>query len=431
MMATRNENQIELKTYQDMLEELKILFPEKHLRHLLLGNGFNLSLGVNTRYEIIFKEMKKRYTGYEKIEPVFENECDRNIEKLIEKMTDKLAVVLKDRAQRDFLPDYIRNEIKWDFIKATSTIVKDKVNKIYQVKSKEIHSLLEGFTNYFTLNYDPFLYLLLMKFAKRGNDEDQGNLAIPPGEAGERLHEIYDKIRSAFHNGTLTIWIDGEEKSFELDHITKGEFIVAVKLYFKSENWRSSEITHSANKFWEEEKSKSALLYELQLDHGFNQDHSKVKSYYDDNPGGQNLFFLHGAFHIHEDSKGIYKIKGGGYTTLYQKIEESVHSEEEDVVCVFRNDNKLSEITKNPYLKVGYQKLSTLRGALVIIGSSLAENDTHIFKQIDSSGVDSIYIASSGNRKRDHYDKANALFSNKRVTLFDRGTIFTGPIGFD
>jgi len=94
---------------------------------------------------------------------------------------------------------------------------------------------------------------------------------------------------------------------------------------------------------------------------------------------------------------------------------------------VFSHDDKdkLSEIKRTGYLKDAYQKLSELKGALVIVGSSLADNDEHIFEQIRKSRVNSIYIASYDGEKNEHLSKAVKYFrEDQKVTLFRRESIF-------
>ena len=44
-------------------------------------------------------------------------------------------------------------------MKAAHEIVKSKIKNIYAEKNEGIHILLKNFANYFTLNYDSFLYL--------------------------------------------------------------------------------------------------------------------------------------------------------------------------------------------------------------------------------------------------------------------------------
>jgi len=51
--------------YDEVLKDLGRTAPQNHL---LLGNGFNLSLGINTSYPNILKVMKKNNREYETVQ---------------------------------------------------------------------------------------------------------------------------------------------------------------------------------------------------------------------------------------------------------------------------------------------------------------------------------------------------------------------------
>jgi Cu+-exporting ATPase len=71
------------------------------------------------------------------------------------------------------------------------------------------------------------------------------------------------------------------------------------------------------------------------------------------------------------DGKEIKKITQETDKALYTKLEEVLNNEEQDVVCVFQSSNKIEAIKENSYLLNCYNKLSSLSGNMVIIGSSL------------------------------------------------------------
>ena len=106
--------------YSDLL---KILEESDSENHLLLGNGFNSSLGILTTYDNIFEEMKQIYPPYRKVQSNLKQK-DYDIEFLI----SKLKALVKNNI---FLPEYIENKIKFDFMKATYTIVSRSVKDIY------------------------------------------------------------------------------------------------------------------------------------------------------------------------------------------------------------------------------------------------------------------------------------------------------------
>ena len=82
-----------LLTYQELLDILDN--KDSHNHHLLLGNGFNNSLGIKTNYSEIFSRMKKGYSGYQNIESYLKKKSF-DIEKLIGHLKKKFNLIRKD-----------------------------------------------------------------------------------------------------------------------------------------------------------------------------------------------------------------------------------------------------------------------------------------------------------------------------------------------
>lgn len=139
-------------SYKDVLCRI-----EENENHLLIGNGFNQGLGVDTSYKHIFKVMKEDNSIYNGIETKFE-ECDGDIEALIDYLQGDI------NSDNTFLRNFVQNRIKLDFMTALQKIVTKEIKQVYKEKNAGIYLLLSHFSNYFTLNYDSFLYLLLLRF---------------------------------------------------------------------------------------------------------------------------------------------------------------------------------------------------------------------------------------------------------------------------
>lgn len=407
------ENRISLKIYKEVLQELE---SNTQPNHLLLGNGFNGSLGVETSYKNIFEKMKERYLGYSKVENILK-ENGYDIESLISELNNTLK-------EDEFLPQYIERNIKLDFMKAASSIVREKIKGVYLKRNQSIHLLLKNFTNYFTLNYDPFLYLLLMKFKK--DDEPQSYalaIQIPLHFQQEALNQmqdnIYKEIKKARENGYLEITIEESPERKNLSQCKKTEFTNAVQTYFADKGWRREDIKKAINLLWKEESQHR----ELEVKDGFSYDIFDTKKLAE-----QNLFFLHGAFHIYRDKKSIKKITEKHEKALYEKLDEIIGSEEKDIVCVFAgtSNEKKKHIQEDEYLRRCFEKLMLLNGSLVILGSSLDNNDKHIFEAINQSSISSIYISCYEKKKTEYSMKAKDIFPNKKITLFDYTTISYG-----
>ena len=409
-----NTREIQLKSYQDMLDEIN-----NQECHLLLGNGFNNSLGVGTSYENIFNKMKEEYSEYSKVEEMIRSK-NYDIEYLISKLTTKV----KDDETGDFLKKYIANKVKSDFMKAANTIVTKQIKNIYQEKNKGIYLLLKNFKNYFTLNYDILLYLLLMKFKK--NDEKvvafQNTTLFQMEDLNQRQNGIHDEIKTAYEQGSIAITVGDSSVAKNLNDCKKSEFTIAVKNYFWNKNWPPKDIERSINLLWKEKMSEESLE---NINDGFYL--FKNEEYVYRNPETQNIFFLHGSFHIYKDKKQelIKKITQNQDKALYERLEKIINSEEKEIICILagESDEKKQEIEENTYLKKSLEKLSNLSGKLVILGSCLGENDKHIFEQITRSSITSIYISTCPNKKEEDDNKARNIFPDKEIILFDHETI--------
>ncbi len=408
-----DNEKIKLLTYNEILQELSKSQSDKHL---LLGNGFNNSLGIETDYSDIFNRMKEVYSGYKNIQEYIEKE-HFDIEKMIGHLKEKIK-----SDEKNFLPNYIESKVKFDFMNATNSIVQESVKNVYQNNNQGIHLLLKNFTNYFTLNYDPFLYLLLLKFKK---DEDGSGTALAikktslfqKNHLNETQNNIYSEIQQARENGSAEVYFGENNSKIDFKNTTKANFQAITKEYSKKEgkDWKAKDIKRVCDQIWKEENSQP----ELEVNDGFqgdlfNKDNQK-----------QNLYFLHGAFQIIENQITIKKITAKQNKSFVQNLEEAIHSEDENIVCVLKSESqeKKKQIEESPYLKKCFEYLSKIDGVLVILGCSLSENDKHIFDQINKSSVSKIYLSSCKEKCDAYFKRAKGLFKDKEVALFDRRTI--------
>ncbi|MCY4332588.1 MAG: DUF4917 family protein [Cyanobacteria bacterium MAG CAR1_bin_15] len=409
---------IQVINYHQVLEELE---STNQCSHLLLGNGFNVSLGILTDYKSIFEKMIKEESVYQTIKLQME-EQNHDIEQLIGKLKDCLKAELN---LTNFLSSYIENKVKFDFMKSASSIVREKVKNIYQYKNKEIHLLFRNFSNYFTLNYDTFLYLILMKFKKSNLSPSkaiafQTSLKFKQQHLNETQSNIYREIREARSNGKITTEINSQTWESDLNTAKKSLFQNRIENYRdqSSKNWRNKDIKVVCDQIWEEENSEHKLN---DINDGFQYD------LFQDSQNDQNIFFLHGSFHLYEDGKNIKKITQKKNKAVYECLEEIIHASEKDIICIFTNksDSKMNQIKANQYLSKCFSKLSSLSGNLVILGSSLNDNDKHIFDAINQSKIYRIYISSSNSDsgKLKTFQKAKNFFPGKDLILFDYRTI--------
>ena len=409
--------------YAELLEQLENAACEKHL---LLGNGFNVSLGINTGYKNIFEEMVKEETVYEKIKEQMENK-GFDIEKLIGHLEDCC------KEEVPFLKSYIARKVKFDFMKAASNIVQKEVKEIYQDKNQEISLLFKNFNNYFTLNYDPFLYLLLMKFKKSYDVQEPQSMAFQnsfnfqSADWNNEKQDIYDFIKNAKENGTLTISTGVDETPpIRLDKVNKSQFLSSIEIHCHQHNskWTKKDIAAVCDQLLKEEKSEAMLE---KNEDGFCKDRRRRNlTLFQDNLH-KNVFFLHGCFHIYQNKQFIRKITQTQNKAFLRHLEEAIQSEdhEKEIICVLTSDSesKKEQIDNNKYLKNCFEHLKKLSGHIVIFGSSLDGNDKHIFQAINESEIEKIYISSSRRQKEENWNKAKGFFPGKEVVLFDYKTI--------
>lgn len=412
--------QVNLLKYEDVLKKI-----EGKESNLLLGNGFNRSLGVNTSYSAIFQKMIQNDLGIYKDTEEAVKECDFDLEKFIGKLT-------KDINEKNiFLQKYVANKVKQDFMKATHEIVKEGIKNIYAEQNEGVFILLKHFQNYFTLNYDSFLYLLLLNFKLEKTKEItvafKPTLKFIEEDMNEDQNNIYTEIKKARENGTVSIKVEDNSDSTvqSLGDLTKKNFISQIEIYSKSnnKNWKTSDIEKVVKSLLEEEKKNNILK---KVDDGSKQLRlfdSTTEFIFDIEKETQNLFFLHGAFHIYKDGKIEKKITQNADNALYDKLEQILNDNEKEIICIFQSENKIEAINRSAYLKKALQKLSKLSWSLVIIGSSLDDNDSHIFSQIESSNIDNLYISTRESSKVKNFNKAKKLFPTKNIFLFDAESI--------
>lgn len=406
------QENVEPLIYQDVLKEIR-----GKENHLLLANGFNYGLGVHTGYKDIFNKMLENNHGiYTEAKPFIER-CNYDLEMFLGEITKYIY-------NNEFLKKYVCNKIKLDFMQALHEIVKSHIKNVYAKKNEGIYLLLQNFTNYFTLNYDSFLYLLLLNF-KPINQKDRDCFAFHPlpefieNELNENHQNIYNEIKHTRESGKLSLSIDNRERTqTDCDKLSKIDFKSAIRQYAKNtgKNWKDKEIDKTINLLLENEKKNAVLK---NVDDGSRQLPLFEDQYvFDTKSKSQNLFFLHGATHIIKDRDKTIKITQDSSRALYQKLEEILNSNDKEIVCVFQAKNKLEAIKKDPYLSHCYEKLKTLSGNMVIIGSSLADNDNHIFNQINESKIEKIYISSTENELKKYEKLIKEIFPNKETYLF-------------
>ena len=414
-----DKNEEEFITYEDLLQQLK---ESKEEKNLLLGNGFNISLGVKTSYKNIFQKMQENNPLYKDYKEVDKDKYD----------IEEIMGELKKRTEDDFVKKLIEIKIKKDFMESVNKIVENNIKHIYQENNESIYYLLKNFENYFSLNYDPLLYLLMMKFKKQDSNSENGKVLLFPQNIKsqhknfntQEEKKIYQIIKEDYDKGEILFPND----KINMDKLTRSNFISLVKEHLKKRDKKVKQktIEKLCKRLLQEKRGSSDIKEQdkLFLNDGFNKDKNSKDMVYVKN-SCQNLFFLHGTFYLYNKSKSneIYKITYKQYKALYQRLEDIIDSKSEDIVCIFKDKNKLEDIKANNYLNDAYNKLKTLKGTIVILGCSLSKNDSHIFEAIKESKIKQVYIACFKEDIKDIKKIKDSYFKDKYITLFDSETI--------
>jgi len=401
---------MEIITYQELLNSL-----DKTNNHLLLGNGFNTSLGIYTDYKNIYDKMIELYPDYKLLKDNFEtNNYD------LEQIIDYLQSCINND-KNNFLTNFIIKKIKKDFLKATFSIVSEELKKIYQEKNEGIYVLLSKFTNYFTLNFDPFLYLLLMKYKKNDINKAvvfQGSTQLFQDIQPDMDSEIQEYISTVYKNGLKRLTIKKEYIEEPLKGITKADRDNQIRklLIKKFPSLKKKDINKRLKSFY---NSLDTQNKELNVNDGF------IKELFINNTKDdfQNVFFLHGAFFIYSDRR-IKKITKTTEKAMYQKVEEVVDSDDKELIFILQARKKEEVIKENEYLIKSLNKLSVIKGDIVLFGSSLSDKDNHIFSRInDNTQISKVYISTSKEQSPKMQKIALGKFNKKEIVFFDYKTV--------
>lgn len=131
------------------------------------------------------------------------------------------------------------------------------------------------------------------------------------------------------------------------------------------------------------------------INDGFSK--GKEHLYWKSSDAKQNIFYLHGAFHlVREDNKHIKKIVKGSKKSLLQTIKaEWKNGMKSHIVIASDFETKKFKLSKkySEYLAYGYEKFKNIEGILVTVGVSFSDSDKHIIDAINNNKkLDEVYI---------------------------------------
>ena len=179
--------------------------------------------------------------------------------------------------------------------------------------------------------------------------------------------------------------------------------------------------------FIQEEQIQDSIL---DISDGFYDPHEQTTNYvvFGNDGASQNIYFLHGGLHIFDKKSEI--IKNTFSRTDKSLKEQTLENLNKDIYPIFvsegTSEQKKAKIIHNAYLNHCYKSLSSIgtkNSSLVIFGTLLKRNDTHIRKAILKSKVENIYIGVSNEDEAKEFDdfieQSSKLKKAKKVYCYD------------
>lgn len=366
------------------------------VKHVFLGNGFNLALGVDTSYQQMSKDLLEQHT----IKLLLDNCMYGELKKKIEDFPGQMEIWI-DQVQCPAHKAVIKEVLYRTILRRCQA----------QFKYKEAIAFLQHFTEFYTTNYDPLLYLALLSVTSK-----EEIIKTPFYKAIEAIHNRVvmteeGKPRADLHPPTsktrvyqIASEIFSQENKFTTTR--KSEYYNAIKIIRGEGLLEKNDGLYIEPSKKEERKSLGWDDPSLSLLAGDKNYESK-----------QTIFYLHGALHFYEapeEPKTRKKIKIGSTSLLNQIITEKINP-----VCVFNHSSQKKEkhINNNSYLKYCSERLGQAEGDLYIIGWKCADNDAHLVKLInDNKKIDRLVISYYDIDTKSTFKKE---FENKEKIFFD------------
>jgi hypothetical protein len=268
---------------------------------------------------------------------------------------------------------------------------------------EEAGNFISKFNNkIFTLNYDPFLYKIALYLAKKNK-----------------------QITSEF--GQL---ISGHEQNFDdislpndclFDDLNKTEKATLYAACLSEKGKKTAFIKEAMTYLSQKEQPQTTGWKMKDGFSKYRQDFCWTEN------TDQNLFYLHGALHIYQDTSEIKKISVGRLDTLKSRIIERI-DESKPLDIIFKSTDKIKDINNNQYMKSALEQLKKITGNIYLYGVSLSENDNHIWEAINNNDeVTQVYVSVYCNDGIPDLkiDDVQKMLPNKKalITLFDSGSI--------
>lgn len=419
---------------------------------VLLGNGFSRSY-CNSSFNQ--KEILSRMPSLQGLTNVIDIEqCIRETQ---QKVQDSLP---EQTVPKTIIDKWIKRQLHKEFINTLYDMMPKSLNDITDFTDEKLllyKNFINKFNKVFTLNYDPLLYWMLMRFLNYGDEnfvkcydlnEQLKNTDESTKEVAKlkknvdstntkcmkairtEMFESYLKDKDYYKMSVsckdkvlLEKSINEAQKQFLIrwDKLSDGlynalEESKGKEAVFKDESQLLDNIATSAleNKLQSIENNKEDL--KIKIYDGFNGEIWQTEM-------PQTIFYLHGAFHFMENNTNVLKVKAEDNKKMVDKIKEKWDEGYEPLTVLESSpEDKKNRIAQSVYLTKCFNELKNIKGILVTHGLSFMESDQHIIDAINTNdNLEKIYI---GVYETISSEIENAFKNNSKVTYFNTNGIF-------
>ena len=443
---------MDLMTWTEVQQEIK----DVENKNLLLGNGFSISYKADDfNQKSIIKEIDFLANSTD----VFD------IEECIAKTQELVSEGTTSTVPRATINQWIKSAIHKAFIEKLFEKMPPTVRAKNDYNEKTLvpyKNFLAEFNEFYTLNYDPLLYWMSLHFINNGdkdvqavmNAEEKYNSAKEGSKTKENSKiRLYEQITSCMSKIREKIFVYKAQKDKYNMKVYFADKCLYDETLSKAEADKTIAIDKISNtlcqnmgKICDENEaikeeferieqdvqtdfdSKRAEIIainngiKIEFNDGFlTNRESKQLEWNSENP--QNVYFLHGAFHILQKEDSIVKIKAEPTTTMLKSIQEEWNKGYDSLTILESTaKNKEDEINKNSYLRYCFDNFKNQNGALVTLGVSFYDSDNHIIDSINSNkNLSNIYI---GCYEEPSEELLNKFKDNARVKYFSTKGIF-------
>ncbi len=443
---------MELMTWVEVQNELQ----EVGNKNLLLGNGFSISYKADDfNQKSIIQEID-----------FLKNSTDvSDIEECIAKTQELVAEGSTCTVPGEIIRKWIKSTIHKAFIeklfaKMPSTVrAKNDYNENTLVPYK---NFLAEFNKFYTLNYDPLLYWMSLHFVNNGDKDVQAVMKAEEkynkAKEGSKTKEtsktqFYEKVTTCMSKIREKIFVTKAHKDKYKMKVYFGDKCLYDETLSKAEADKTISLDKITNticsnmeKISDENTDVKEEFERIELNVKNDFDSKKaeiiainngIKIEFNDgflpnketkrlewnNENSQNVYFLHGAFHILQKDNSIVKIKADPTATMLKNIQDEWNNNYDSLTILESTaKNKEEQINKNSYLKYCFDNFKNQTGVLVTLGVSFYDSDNHIIDSInENDNISQVYI---GCYEEPTEELLNKFKDNPKVKYFSTKGIF-------